>query len=221
VYAQWRAAGADRYLLRHETADDEHYRKLHPSSMDPARRRRCLFELKDLDYQVGSGFMVGSPYQTAAHLALDLLFICELKPQMVGIGPFIPQRDTIYRDFPAGSVELTLVMIALLRLMLPYALIPATTALGTASKDGRERGVLAGANVVMPNLTPVKYRGDYMLYDGKICTGEEAAECSGCLALRMDSIGYELLISRGDYADLAAANGISADRARSARATKQ
>jgi biotin synthase len=199
TYAMWRAAGADRYLLRHETADDAHYRLLHPPSMEPGRRRRCLFDLKDLGYQVGTGFMVGSPHQTAAHLAEDLAFIGKLEPQMVGIGPFIPHRDTIYRDFPTGSVELTLIMTALIRLMLPDALIPATTALGTAAEDGRERGILAGANVVMPNLTPVKYRKSYLLYDGKICTGEEAAECGGCLALRMDSIGYELLTARGDH----------------------
>jgi biotin synthase len=198
TYAKWRAAGADRYLLRHETANDAHYRMLHPPSMDPGRRRRCLFDLRDLGYQVGTGFMVGSPYQTEAHLAEDLEFISDLRPQMVGIGPFIPHRDTVYRDFPSGSVERTLVMIALIRLMLPDAFIPATTALGTAAEDGRERGILAGANVVMPNLTPVKYRERYMLYDGKICTGEEAAECSACLALRMGGIGYELLVARGD-----------------------
>ncbi|MDR0518803.1 MAG: [FeFe] hydrogenase H-cluster radical SAM maturase HydE, partial [Clostridiales Family XIII bacterium] len=180
-------------------ADEGHYRLLHPQGMDGGRRRRCLWELKELGYQVGTGFMVGSPHQTAAHLAADLGFVSELRPQMVGIGPFIPHKDTIYRDFPAGDVELTLVMIALIRLMLPDALIPATTALGTAADDGRERGILAGANVVMPNLTPVKYRESYMLYDNKICTGEEAAECSGCLALRMGSIGYELLVSRGDH----------------------
>jgi biotin synthase len=199
TYALWRAAGADRYLLRHETANDAHYRLLHPPSMDPGHRRRSLFELKDLGYQVGTGFMVGSPHQTAARLAEDLAFIGKLEPQMVGIGPFIPHRDTIYKDFPAGSVELTLVMTALIRLMLPDSLIPATTALGTAAEDGRERGVLAGANVVMPNLTPVKYRKSYLLYDGKICTGEEAAECGGCLALRMGGIGYELLVARGDH----------------------
>jgi biotin synthase len=200
VYAMWRAAGADRYLLRHETADENHYRMLHPPSMDPGKRRRCLWDLKELGYQVGTGFMVGSPYQTSEHLAADLAFVGELEPQMVGIGPFIPHKDTMYRDFPAGDVELTLVMVALLRLMLPDALIPATTALGTAAEDGRERGILAGANVLMPNLTPVRYRESYMLYDGKICTGEEAAECSGCLALRVGSIGYELLVSRGDHA---------------------
>jgi biotin synthase len=199
TYAMWRVAGADRYLLRHETANDAHYRLLHPPSMDPGRRRRCLFELKELGYQVGTGFMVGSPHQTAARLAEDLAFISDLEPQMVGIGPFLPHRDTIYKDFPAGSVELTLRMTALLRLMLPDALIPATTALGTAAEDGRERGILAGANVVMPNLTPVKYRKSYLLYDGKICTGEEAAECGGCLALRMGGIGYELLVARGDH----------------------
>jgi biotin synthase len=199
VYSRWREAGADRYLLRHETADEAHYRMLHPPAMDHRRRRRCLWNLKELGYQVGTGFMVGSPCQTAGHLAEDLMFIRELEPQMVGIGPFLPHKDTIYKGFPAGGVELTLIMTALLRLMLPDSLIPATTALGTAADDGRERGILAGANVVMPNLTPVRYRASYMLYDNKICTGEEAAECSDCLALRMKSIGYELLVSRGDH----------------------
>jgi biotin synthase len=199
TYAVWREAGADRYLLRHETASDDHYRALHPIAMNPRRRRRCLWDLKELGYQVGTGFMVGSPYQTAEHLASDLAFVRELKPQMVGIGPFIPHKDTAYARFPAGDVELTLVMIALLRLLLPDALIPATTALGTVASDGRERGILAGANVVMPNLTPARYRKSYALYDNKICVAEEAAECSGCLALRMGSIGYELLVGRGDH----------------------
>jgi biotin synthase len=199
IYALWRKAGADRYLLRHETADDDHYRMLHPASMDPAKRKRCLQDLKELGYQVGTGFMVGSPFQTAEHLANDLAFIKELKPEMIGIGPFIPHKDTIYKGFPVADIELTLVMISLLRLIFPGALLPATTALGTAAEDGRERGILAGANVVMPNLTPARYRRSYMLYDNKICTGEEAAECSGCLAMRMASIGYELLINRGDY----------------------
>jgi biotin synthase len=208
VYAMWKTAGADRYLLRHETANEEHYRELHPDGMEPKRRKACLRDLKELGYQVGTGFMVGSPYQTAGHLAEDMLFVAGLKPHMVGIGPFIPHKDTKYRDFPAGDVDQTLVMIALLRLMLPDALIPATTALGTAAEDGRERGILAGANVVMPNLTPVKYRESYMLYDNKICTGEEAAECSGCLNMRMNGIGYELLSVRGDHPQSAAHDNV-------------
>jgi biotin synthase len=198
-YRRWYDAGADRYLLRHETADEAHYRMLHPKELSLEHRKQCLYALREIGYQVGTGFMVGSPHQTTEHLVADLAFLKELEPHMVGVGPFIPHRDTVYRDRPSGSVELTLILIAIIRLMLPNALIPATTALGTAAEDGRERGILAGANVVMPNLTPVAYRARYALYDGKICTGEEAAQCGGCLAARMDGIGYELLVDRGDY----------------------
>ena len=159
----------------------------------------CLWDLKRLGYQVGTGFMVGSPGQTSRNLAEDLAFIQELQPQMVGIGPFIPHEDTPFHDHPAGTAALTLKMIALLRLMLPNALLPSTTALGTIAPDGREQGILAGANVVMPNLSPVAVRKKYALYNDKICTGEESAQCRQCLSGRMASIGYALAVNRGDY----------------------
>ena len=191
--------GADRYLLRHETANDEHYRKLHPSEMSLENRKKCLFELKQIGYQTGAGFMVGSPYQTYETLAEDLLFIKELNPQMCGIGPFIPHKDTDFKNEKSGSVQLTLVLLSVIRLMLPDILLPATTALGTADGTGREKGILHGANVVMPNLSPTEHRADYSLYDNKICTGDEAAECIKCLSGRMKSIGYKIVIDRGDY----------------------
>lgn len=198
-YRLYRKAGADRYLLRHETASPAHYRHLHPPEQTPRRRRQCLWSLKELGYQVGAGFMVGSPYQTPENLADDLLFLHELSPQMVGVGPFIPHHQTPFSAFPAGTLRQTLLMVALTRLILPNALLPATTALGTIAPDGRERGVLAGANVVMPNLSPVGVRKQYALYDNKICTGDEAAECRACLQNRMRSIGYELAVDRGDF----------------------
>jgi len=191
-------AGANRYLLRHETYDDDHYRKLHPPELSPEHRRNCLSELKEIGYQVGTGMMVGSPYQTTGNLADDLLFMKELDPAMVGIGPFIPHHDTVFRNEPAGSVELTVFLLSCIRLMLPKVLLPATTALGTIDPFGREKGVLAGANVIMPNLSPADVRNDYLLYDGKICTGDEAAECRKCLANRMEKIGYHVAVSRGD-----------------------
>jgi len=192
-------AGADRYLLRHETANDEHYGTLHPNTMSPANRKQCLYALKKIGYQVGCGFMVGSPNQTLEHIVDDLFFIKELQPQMVGIGPFIPHSDTPLRGSKAGDVHLTLNILAILRLMQPNLLIPATTALGTLDVRGRERGILAGANVVMPNLSPVEVRKKYLLYDNKICTGEEAAECVACMQNRIKHIGYEIVVSRGDF----------------------
>lgn len=195
-------AGANRYLLRHETADNIHYSKLHPQKLSLEKRKQCLYDLKEIGYQTGTGFMVGSPYQTAENLAEDLLFIKELSPQMVGIGPFIPHKDTPFKNMEQGSLELCLYLIAILRLMLPNALIPATTALGTADPNGREKGILAGANVVMPNLSPVAYRKSYSLYNNKICTGEEAAECIVCLKNRMESIGYNIVTHRGDYKEI-------------------
>ena len=198
-YAAYREAGADRYLLRHETINPKHYSRLHPPGLSLENRVRCLRDLKDLGFQVGCGFMVGSPYQTLENLVEDLRFIKDFSPHMIGIGPFIPHTDTPFASKRSGSLELTLVLIAVLRLMNPRALIPATTALGTINPRGRELGVLAGANVVMPNLSPVSVRKKYSLYNNKICTGEEAAECRGCLARRMESIGYELSVSRGDY----------------------
>lgn len=192
-------AGADRYLLRHETANEEHYKKLHPSEMSLENRKNCLYTLKKMGYQTGAGFMVGSPYQTYQTLAEDLLFLKDLNPQMCGIGPFIPHKDTPFANEKSGSVRLTLVLLSLVRLMLPKVLLPATTALGTADGKGREKGVLHGANVVMPNLSPTEHRADYSLYDNKICTGDEAAECIKCLSNRMKSIGYKIVTDRGDY----------------------
>ena len=192
-------AGADRYLLRHETYNTEHYGRLHPSGLSAENRQQCLRNLKAIGYQVGCGFMVGSPYQTAEHLAEDMLFIKELNPHMVGIGPFIPHKDTPFKNEPAGTLELTLYMLGLLRLMLPNVLLPATTALGTIDANGRELGILAGANVVMPNLSPSMVREKYLLYNNKIHTGVEAAEGVEDLKKRMKNIGYEVVVSRGDY----------------------
>lgn len=192
-------AGADRYLLRHETANDEHYRKLHPIDMTLKNRKQSLYWLKEIGYQTGAGFMVGSPYQTYETLADDLLFLKQLNPQMCGIGPFIPHKDTMFKDEKSGSVRLTLVLLSVIRLMFPNILLPATTALGTADSQGREKGILHGANVVMPNLSPIRHRADYSLYDNKICTGDESAQCIKCLSNRMKSIGYKIVTDRGDY----------------------
>lgn len=197
-YERLYAAGADRYLLRHETANEAHYGKLHPAEMSLKNRKQCLYTLKEIGYQVGCGIMVGSPYQTIDNLVEDLAFMKTLNPHMVGIGPFIPQKDTPFGEMEPGSLEMTLFLLAIIRLMLPKVLLPATTALGTIHSRGRELGILAGGNVVMPNLSPVKVRKKYALYDNKICTGEEAAECRGCLGNRMESIGYKLVVSRGD-----------------------
>ncbi|MFQ9516490.1 MAG: [FeFe] hydrogenase H-cluster radical SAM maturase HydE [Eubacterium sp.] len=192
-------AGADRYLLRHETANQEHYKKLHPKELSLKKRKECLYTLKEIGYQVGCGFMVGSPWQTTDTLLDDLEFIKGLKPHMVGIGPFIPHKDTPFLDKKPGSLELTLRLISIIRLMNPRVLIPATTALGTINSVGRERGILAGANVVMPNLSPIDVRKKYLLYDNKICTGDEAAECRFCMERRMQNIGYQVVVDRGDY----------------------
>ncbi|MDR1576902.1 MAG: [FeFe] hydrogenase H-cluster radical SAM maturase HydE [Deltaproteobacteria bacterium] len=200
----WREAGADRYLLRHETYNSDHYAFLHPPNMSRDNRIRCLYVLKELGYQVGCGFMVGSPGQTTAHLAEDLLFIQDFKPQMVGIGPFIPHQNTPFAKEKPGTLDLTLFLLGLLRLIAPNVLLPATTALGTISPTGRELGVQAGANVVMPNLSPISVRSKYLLYDNKICVGEEAAECRFCLNNRLDKIGYQLVVDRGDCAGFVA-----------------
>ncbi len=197
-YQNFHDAGADRYLLRHETYNRGHYEKLHPSILSASERQECLWNLKEIGYQVGTGFMVGSPYQTAENLAEDMLFLKELNPQMVGIGPFIPHKDTRFAEEAAGTLELTLFMLGLIRLMIPKVLLPATTALGTIDPNGRELGILAGANVVMPNLSPLSVRKKYMLYNDKISTGDEAAESVENLKKRMKSIGYEVVVSRGD-----------------------
>lgn len=193
------SAGADRYLLRHETATKSHYEKLHPVEMSYENRIECLKTLKKIGFQTGAGFMVGSPFQTHDNLAEDLLFIKKLKPEMVGIGPFISHNETPFKEYENGTLRDTLVMVALTRLLLPNALIPSTTALGTIDPQGREKGLKAGANVVMPNLSPVKFRKLYSLYDNKICMGEEAAECRQCLEKRVESAGYKIVTDRGDW----------------------
>lgn len=193
------SAGADRYLLRHETADKEHYEKLHPAGMSFEHRMNCLKVLKEIGYQVGCGMMIGSPYQEPRHLVKDLRFLKEFQPEMVGIGPFIPHHDTQFANFEAGSVPLTLRLLSVIRLILPDVLLPATTALGTVDPKGREKGLLAGANVIMPNLSPTDVRDKYLLYDNKICTGEEAAECIRCMERRVASVGYKVAMTRGDH----------------------
>lgn len=198
-YKKLKEAGADRYLLRHETADKLHYEKLHPEEMSFDNRIKCLEELKELGYQIGAGFMVGSPYQTEENLASELIFLKKLNPHMCGIGPFISHKDTPFKNEKSGTAELTLFMLGLIRLTLPNVLLPATTALGTIDPLGREKGIKAGANVLMPNLSPGSVRKKYMLYDNKICTGDEAAECLECLKNRIKTTGCEIEITRGDY----------------------
>ena len=198
-YQAFYDAGADRYLLRHETADEAHYQSLHPVEMSFQHRILCLYDLKEIGYQVGCGFMVGSPGQTVDTLYEDLMFIKKLQPHMVGIGPFIPQKDTPFGQEPAGTMEQTLRLLSIIRLIHPHVLLPSTTALGTIHPLGREKGIQAGANVVMPNLSPVAVREKYKLYDNKICTGDEAAECRHCMARRMESVGYQVVVSRGDF----------------------
>ncbi|MBP3435726.1 MAG: [FeFe] hydrogenase H-cluster radical SAM maturase HydE [Clostridia bacterium] len=200
-YRRMRESGADRYLLRHETADREHYERLHPSSMSFDNRMRCLHDLRVLGFQVGCGFMVGSPYQTPRHIATDLKFIEEFAPEMCGIGPFIPQKDTPLGDHPAGTADLTVYLLSLLRLMHPELLLPATTALGSIGSDGRERGIRAGANVIMPNLSPPSERQKYALYDNKLSSGDESAQAVAHLRLSMQTIGYEIVNARGDHPD--------------------
>ena len=199
-YKALREAGADRYLLRHESINPEHYSLLHPESLTIENRRKCLYDLKSLGFQVGCGIMVGSPYQTPEHIAQDMEFIGQFKPHMVGIGPFIPHHDTPFADRPAGSVEMTLILLAIVRLMNPQALIPATTALNSLDPQGRIKGILAGANVVMPNLSPEDVRANYTLYDNKAFTACESAQALEKLRSQFAQIGYEISIARGDYA---------------------
>lgn len=197
-YQRLYEAGARRYLLRHEAADEELYRMLHPEEMSLENRERCLFDLKKTGYQVGSGFMVGAPGQTREHLIRDIRFLQQLQPDMIGIGPYLRHEDTPFRDQPDGSMTLTLRLIAILRLVFPWALIPSTTALGTIDPQGRELGLKAGANVVMPNLSPAEVREKYELYDNKICTGEESAQCRSCLEARVFSAGYRIVTDVGN-----------------------
>ncbi len=202
-YEEWRRAGADRYLLRHESANEWHYGRLHPESMSYQNRLGCLKRLSELGYQCGAGFMVGTPEQTALHLAEEVEFLAQLRPQMVGIGPFIPHSATPFGQMPQGSVEQTLLMISLVRLVLHKALMPSTTALATASDDGTQQGVLAGANVVMPNITPKRYRAGYEIYNGKKSYGTEAVEGLERLADLLGRVGYEASLDRGDHPDFA------------------
>lgn len=197
-YKTWKEAGADRYLLRHETANEAHYQKLHPSNMSLTVRKQCLYDLKSLGYQVGAGFMVGSPGQTLETLAEDLMFLKELQPEMVGIGPFIPHHETRFAKEKAGSVDMTLYLLSIIRILLPKVLLPATTALGTMDENGREKGIMHGANVIMPNLSPLKNRKQYDLYDNKISMDEEAAEGKHLLAKRVEKVGCYLADERGD-----------------------
>ncbi len=198
-YARLFAAGADRYLLRHETAAPALYAKLHPPELSWSARMHCLQDLREIGYQTGCGMMVGAPFQQAGDLAEDMCFMQEFRPEMIGTGPFIPHHATPFADQAAGSAELTLFLLSLCRIMLPDVLLPATTALGTLRGDGRKMGVLAGANVIMPNLSPVLQRKNYMLYDNKAISGDDAAESLNVLQKHMQEIGYTLTVSRGDY----------------------
>ena len=198
-YRRYYEAGADRFLLRHETANECHYAKLHPENLTLKNRMKCLNDLKEIGFQTGCGMMIGSPFQTSENLAEDMMFLTEFKPHMVGMGPFISHKDTPFSKEENGSSDKTILMLALTRILLPEALLPATTALGTIDESGREKAVLAGANVVMPNLSPLSERKKYMLYDNKISTGDEAAESLNSLKERMKKIGYEIVTDRGDY----------------------
>ncbi len=199
TYKKYYDAGADRYLLRHETATEEHYAKLHPPKMTFKIRRQCLYDLKEIGFQTGAGLMVGSPYQTVENLADDLLFLKELNPEMIGIGPFIPHKDTQFADEKPGTLEATIAILAIARLLVPKSLLPATTALGTIDPLGREKGFNAGANVVMPNLSPSNFRADYSLYDNKVSSGDEAAECTDSISEKIREAGFVPDFSRGDY----------------------
>lgn len=199
-YQKFKDAGADRYLLRHETNTKSLYESLHPG-MSYEERQRCLKDLKEIGFQVGAGFMVGLPNQGVEDYVNDLLFLKELQPHMVGIGPFIPQSDTPLANETGGTLEMTCILLSIVRLLLPKVLLPATTALGSLDGRGRERGLKAGGNVVMPNLSPTNVRDKYLLYDGKICTGDEAAHCRGCIERRINYAGFEVDMSRGDHLD--------------------
>ena len=198
-YYKFYEAGADRFLMRHETASKHLYDKLHPT-MSFANRRACLTALKEIGYQVGAGFMVGLPGQTPADLAADLCYLQELHPDMIGIGPFIPHSQTPLRNASGGSVRDTLVMVALARLLIPDSLIPATTALGTLHPQGRELALKAGANVIMPIITPPSVRKQYQLYENKICIEDTAPACRSCLEQRISDAGFEVDLGRGDRA---------------------
>lgn len=201
TYQRLYDAGANRYLLRHETYNPIHYHQLHPDEMSREHRINCLKNLKKIGFQTGTGIMVGSPGQTVDHLVEDILFMQQLKPEMIGLGPFIPHTDTVFANHPAGSEEMTSKMISICRLMFPSALIPSTTALASLSVDGREKGILAGANVVMPNLSPNLVREKYALYNNKASFGAESAEGLSLLIKKLEKINYKISNDRGDYQD--------------------
>lgn len=198
-YRKMKNAGADRYLLRHETASVELYKKIHPSEMVLDNRLKCLYNLKETGFQTGSGFMVGVPFQTLEDIVEDLRFLQDLQPEMIGIGPFIPHKDTPFRDEKGGTLELTLRLLGILRLMFPKVLLPATTALGTISGNGRILGLKTGCNVIMPNISPKDARKKYNLYDNKLISGGETAEGLHLLKAEIQSAGYEVAEERGDY----------------------
>lgn len=199
TYERLFRAGANRYLLRHETYDPIHYRQLHPENMSGAHRLQCLLNLKEIGFQTGTGIMVGSPGQTVEHLIQDIRFIEKLQPEMIGIGPFLPHRDTPFAQYASGTVEQTLLLLSIFRLMHPATLIPSTTALATLAPNGRERGILAGANVVMPNLSPKEERKKYTLYNNKASLGAESAEGIKILQQQLETIGYQISFARGDF----------------------
>lgn len=197
AYRRFREAGADRYLLRHETRNDGHYARLHPSEMSAGHRRSCLRTLKALGFQTGAGMMIGSPGQTVDCLIDDIQFLEELQPEMIGMGPFVPAAHTPFARCSPGTVEQTLRLVALMRLRFPDALIPATTALSALSADGRLQAILSGANVVMPNLSPAGVLGRYAIYDGKPY-GTGARRGLDVVAAELESIGYHIVCGRGD-----------------------
>ena len=195
-------AGADRYLLRHETADSEHYSLLHPDKLSLKKRIECLENLKSIGFQTGCGMMVGSPYQTERTLAKDLKFIEEFQPDMCGIGPFIPHKDTNFADEKSGDVGLTCFLLSVVRIIKPDILLPATTALGVVAPEGKTAGILASANVVMPNLSPLNVRDKYELYNNKHNPESETAERLEKLKKEVSAIGYEIVCDRGDIIKL-------------------
>ena len=192
-------AGANRYLLRHEAANADLYDALHPTAKGLKNRLECLEALKRIGYQVGMGMMIGVKGQTIDDIVEDLQLIGRMQPQMVGIGPFMPHSSTPLGGEPAGDLRLTLAAVAITRLMLPSALIPSTTALATLSPAGRLEGILSGANVVMPNLSPSDIRAKYAIYENKASWGKEAAEGLAALDEELKTIGYHIDYSRGDF----------------------
>ena len=201
-YRRLKEAGANRYLLRHEAANEELYASLHPSSKGLKHRLECLEALKRCGYQTGMGMMIGVKGQSVDHIVEDLLLIERMQPEMVGIGPFLPHKATPLGSEPAGELNMVLATIAIVRLMLPKALLPSTTALATLHPRGRLEGILSGANVVMPNLSPSDVRAKYAIYENKASWGKEAAEGLSALESELNTIGYHIDYARGDFNNL-------------------